>query len=270
MRIKKLFPITAIFIFFLSGCGETYIDEESLPLSSQYIYNSLSDKEKRDYKKFNDAVTDYKYSTRIGNLSEDEFNDFYLKFYCSRVDLFFLNSTVKYKVNSYGYVSECIFTYDNFSGSAENMNSRISSAADSVIAEIPSDYDDAHKLKYIHDYLVDNIVYDSESSDCDNIFGALIRHRTHCQGFSKAMSYFCDKLSIPSLIITGEAGGGGHMWNMVELDNIWYHLDVTWDDPDCGKRSSTNYFLISDSKIKETHTFDTYITYPSAPTDYTL
>lgn len=270
MKIKNLLSSSLILISMLTGCGEIYVDEADLPLSSQYIYNTLSDTEKKEYKKFDTAISDYKSSAKVSHMNEDEFNDFYLKFYCSRVDLFFLNSTVHYTVNFDGTVSECMFDYDNYSGSTETMNNRINDAADSVIAEIPESYDTAHKLKYIHNYLVDNTVYDAESDDCDNIFGALIRHRTHCQGYSKTMSLFCDKLSVPSLIITGETNGGGHMWNMVNLDGNWYHIDVTWDDPDCGNRSSSNYFLVSDSKIKETHTFDTYLDYPAADSDYDI
>lgn len=268
MKKKCIYVLLAVCMMFCCSCGGS-ISEDELPLSAVYIYQSLSDRERPIYNRMYNGVHSFKYKVSIGGISGDEFSDLFTKFYCSGADLFFLNSDVKYMIDSQGNVSECYFTYDNYKDSVDSMRSQIDAEIDKAFEGITDSMTDAEKLKYLHDYMVENTVYDAEAYDCDNVYGALVKHRTHCQGFSKTMCMFCDRLGIPSLLVTGDAGGG-HMWNMVQLDGKWYNLDVTWDDPDHGSRSFANYFLISDSTISKTHTKDTYVRYPSAPDDYRM
>ena len=56
-----------------------------------------------------------------------------------------------------------------------------------------------------------------------------------------------------------------HVWNAVKLDDKWYHLDLTWDDPISKNGTDSllyNFFLINsetllreDTKSKD-HDFD--------------
>jgi transglutaminase/protease-like cytokinesis protein 3 len=57
-----------------------------------------------------------------------------------------------------------------------------------------------------------------------------------------------------------------HIWNAVYLDNKWYHLDLTWDDPvtNTGKNILIyDFFLISNNELlrKEAaqHSYDTTV-----------
>ena len=41
------------------------------------------------------------------------------------------------------------------------------------------------------------------------------------------MAIFLNKLGVDNIrMITTN-----HTWNAIKLDNIWYHIDLTWDDP---------------------------------------
>ena len=45
-----------------------------------------------------------------------------------------------------------------------------------------------------------------------------------------------------------------HIWNAVEIDNKWYHIDLTWDDPvvDDGKDYlKHDYFLVTTKELVE-------------------
>ncbi len=93
-------------------------------------------------------------------------------------------------------------------------------------------------MKVVHDYLVDNISYDSSISKSNiyNIYGALINKECVCEGYARAYKYILDELNIPCILVIGTATNGegnteNHAWNYVKLNNSWYAVDTTWDDP---------------------------------------
>ena len=54
-----------------------------------------------------------------------------------------------------------------------------------------------------------------------------------------------------------------HIWNAVMIDNKWYHIDLTWDDPitSDGKNNLIHNYMLIDTKMllrnsKDKHNFD--------------
>ncbi len=126
-----------------------------------------------------------------------------------------------------------------------------------------NDYD---KIKKIHDYLVNNTSYDStlSKSNIYNVYGALINKECVCEGYSKAFKYLIDEAGIQNVIIIGKGTNSegkteNHSWNCVLLNNKWYAIDVTWDDPVIrggGKltnKSRYKYFLKGSNTINKDH-----------------
>ncbi len=98
-----------------------------------------------------------------------------------------------------------------------------------------TDYD---KIMKIHDYLVDNIDYDStyQATGTYSVYGALIGKKCVCEGYAKALKYLANQAGIKCEIMqgTGTNSSGqteSHAWNCVKIDGIWYEIDATWDDP---------------------------------------
>ena len=101
------------------------------------------------------------------------------------------------------------------------------------------------KIKSIHDYLANNIAYDSTISEPNifDVYGALITGVCVCEGYAEAFKLLCDREGIPCLTVIGTGNGGAHKWNMVQMeDGEWYLLDSTWDDQSSNIYYS--YFLI--------------------------
>lgn len=103
------------------------------------------------------------------------------------------------------------------------------------------------KLKSIHDYLANTIVYDPNvetnpaSNDFD-VYGALINGLCVCEGYAEAFKLLCDREGIPCITVVGTGNGGAHKWNMVLMeDGEWYTLDSTWNDQ--GSSIYYSYFL---------------------------
>ena len=73
------------------------------------------------------------------------------------------------------------------------------------------------------------------------------------------MAIFLDEVGI----INYKVSSDHHVWNAVKIDDNWYHLDLTWDDPvtqDGTNLIESDFFLIDTLKLREIevveHTFD--------------
>ena len=122
-----------------------------------------------------------------------------------------------------------------------------------------------NKIKQVHDTLIDMIEYDSTYSrkNTHNIYGALIEKKVVCEGYAKAFKYILDSLGIPCILVggTGTNSSGkteSHMWNYINLDDKWYGVDLTWDDPILvgGKTKNTirhDYFIKGSITFNKNH-----------------
>ncbi|MBO4812549.1 hypothetical protein J5491_00110 [Candidatus Saccharibacteria bacterium] len=128
------------------------------------------------------------------------------------------------------------------------------------------------RLKYIHDWLVLNVDYDCQAYEslkkggkkksAYNEYGALIKGKAICQGYAYAFKALVDelikrtgaKIECEIVTTTENYGGEGHAWNRVKINGKWYHIDVTWDDPEYYEgESETMYFLVSDRALSGVH-----------------
>lgn len=140
------------------------------------------------------------------------------------------------------------------------INEYINNFIDKNINDTMSDYD---KIKVFHDYVINNTIYDEESKDESYTAYNLIKTgKSICGGYSDIMSIYLNTIGIKNYKITSE----NHIWNLVYLNDSWYHLDATWDDPvasDGKQYLLHNYFLISTDQLldldKVEHNFDSNI-----------
>lgn len=110
----------------------------------------------------------------------------------------------------------------------------------------------------IHDYLVENVTYVDTGDSSYNAYNALVNGIAVCSGYTECFKTFMDMLGIENGTVSGEAGNEQHIWNTVKLDNQWYHIDVTWDDPIGSSFEYTDhsYFNITANDMALDHTWD--------------
>lgn len=64
-----------------------------------------------------------------------------------------------------------------------------------------------------------------------NAASAIHFHSAQCSGFAAAFKYAMDQLGIWTIIVNGsarnESQSGPHAWNIVQLNNAYYHVDIT-------------------------------------------
>lgn len=143
-----------------------------------------------------------------------------------------------------------------------------------VMENIDSDMEDLEKIKTIHDFIVKRNSYytgdENEMSDGYSIYSPgsiLFGQGGVCNAYATLFDAMASRAGLTTYYSTGQIKENGqlHIWNMVKLDNDWYNIDLTWDDPVLSSDQkilneddyvSYDYFLVSDDQIKETKTID--------------
>ncbi|MBQ6494828.1 MAG: hypothetical protein IJI49_02370 [Bacilli bacterium] len=138
----------------------------------------------------------------------------------------------------------------------ENEIKEINNKVDTIIKEnITNNMTIKEKIKIVHDYIINNTDYDTLKTENINdttyksntAYGVLLEGFGICSGYSDAMKIFLDRFNIVNYKINNDE----HIWNLVQLNSKWYHLDLTWDDPISDKNiTRDNYFLIDNNTLK--------------------
>ena len=211
---------------------------------------------------------DYKYKNCIKDVNKLS-NDSYIL------------SNINNFVNPFNSFLNVTTTHDNFTTikitikhlyddtEIKDLNTKI----DQIIKEIINDnMTPQDKIKAVHDYVINTTRYDRNkinnlqdtTYESNKATGVLNEHMGICSGYADTMALFLDKLNIINYKISSDT----HVWNLVKLDDKWYHLDATADDPIITNNDEANvlnhdYFLIDSSKIKTLVPNDTNHDYPT-------
>ena len=137
-------------------------------------------------------------------------------------------------------------TYLKVDPEAVNKAKEASANAHQIVAEHEneSDYD---KICSYKDEIMELASYDNNAADAEDfesygtvdpwqliwVFDGDPETNVVCEGYSKAMQYLCELSTFTSpyvecYSVTGTLGDGGHMWNIIVMDdNVPYLVDVT-------------------------------------------
>lgn len=109
----------------------------------------------------------------------------------------------------------------------------------------------------VFNYIAENIYYandgvENTKSENQNLIGPLFNNKCVCEGYSKLLDQVCSLLNIESIIVSG--GGskedGGHIWNQVCINDIWYNADVTAASWSIHNNENWNLCLVSDENLR--------------------
>lgn len=136
---------------------------------------------------------------------------------------------------------------------------------DEVASLMNSNMNELEKVKVIHDYIINRVDYLYESDGvtpedvyyAHNIEGVILGYGAVCEAYAETFYVIAKAFGINSLLVTGNSNNQKHMWNLVEINGLFYNLDLTWNDAGSGDISYV-YFGMGYDKLKDTHTFDHY------------
>lgn len=158
------------------------------------------------------------------------------------------------------YVTTVYLSYDEEYTKSEvkSMLKQYDAAVNAVLQGISASWTDMEKLLYLNDYFArncayDTIVYTNPAAASDLIYtayGVLVNKSAVCQGYALAYYELAEQLGIPCQMITSNSIN--HAWNMVKVNDKYYQVDVTWDDPtyDTAGWAWHEYFMKSTKYLK--------------------
>ncbi len=130
-----------------------------------------------------------------------------------------------------------------------------------VINECQAETDYEKVVKY-HDYVVSHTEYGFLTGEDERLSytaaGALLRGKAVCNGYAEALELLLLCSGVETQMVVGTTDEGNHAWNMVKLEDSWYHIDATWDDPlpDTGEDILHVYVNVSDEVMGKTHVWN--------------
>ncbi len=263
-----------------------YVPDAELNIPQMY-YEQLNREEKRIYNEIKSNVSTGKVEMTITGLDQNGLKDKMLRvveaFEHDHPEYFWINGGWQYSGNlndngsfDIDFELTC-FEYWNHSFNQQKYLDKLNYRVNLVTELAKGQKTDYDKVKFVHDYLVQNAEYDydalaeSEKTIHDasseyiySAYGCLVNKKTVCAGYAKAFQLILNNLGIDCTYITGDAGGP-HAWNMVTLEDENYYFDVTWNDSlptdkrgDClyPKDSKYDYFGLKTNELEKDHTVD--------------
>lgn len=218
---------------------EFYPYYEMLDLEKQKLYKQI----------YANAVNLKKTFSPIIKINSEEMSQVIEAVVYDHPELYFLDNNYSFKYNISGICVQVILKFNELANNLENSNRNFKKAVDDIILKASKYKSDLEKEKYVHNYLVNKLVYDENATLNQSAYSALVNKVSVCAGYSRAFQYILMRLNIPCYYVVGESSGN-HAWNIVKIDNEYFNVDLTWDNTG---DNSYEYFNKSDLEISNTH-----------------
>ena len=226
---------------------------------SRYYFTRLNDEQQKIYKTILSGIQGYTKEIKMPIRPINEISKIYNYILHDHPMLFYVASSFQQSSDLYKKRCTVIPEYKYTHGEARAFAGEIMrclQAFDSVKGK-----SDIEKELYVHDYCSNNFGYDYSFNDLSySVLGIALNKSAVCEGIAKFVKLTFDYLGLSSLVVSGKAknpahdsGMERHAWNIVKIEGMTYHLDVTFDMTIADKLPRYDYFNLSDVDIKADH-----------------
>lgn len=252
---------------------ETYQDELTLgeyrfsgeSVKSDVLYFDLSGL--YDFELYYDAANQSSTKEILRNATNDIRDKYPRIFWCKNQYTWSWNG--EGKLTQIGFRLDCDIDFDVKDGlqpvidEVTALTAEFDGYVQSIVDLIPDDYSDYEKILFVNDYLCTNYKYDiryytnnAAKLHISNAYDFFKEGKGVCQAYTLAFMAIMDELCIRCDSVLSEEMN--HLWNLVELNGKWYHIDVTWNDPaaemydaDTLGKAMHKYFLLSSECMQD-------------------
>ncbi len=167
-----------------------------------------------------------------------------------------------------GYLVELSIDYLTDAKKEQKVNQYVEEFADQYITKEMTDFE---RAKTINDYVVQLATYTEQgSTEGQSVFELISEETAVCQAYALLAYRLFLASDLDAKYVYGYSEDQLHAWNLVSIDDDWYHLDTTWNDvdPEEPYTVSYEYFLVNDEKLSQDHLWATENYFAATSDDY--
>lgn len=247
-----------------------------------YYYESLPVEEKQIYTEVYLSLKNRE-EVSVSTLDSEQLDRIYQFVMNDHPEIFYSSGYVCTRHTLGEEVRELTFLgkYDMTSLEVTEKEEAIALYVQNCFGAMPQGLDQYGQVKYIYDYIIGNTQYNLEAENNQNICSVFVNQESVCQGYAKGTQYLLRQLGYEITLVSGEAEGGSHAWNLIKVDGAYYYLDTTWGDVDYQTQEETaqamgapeampvnyDYFLITTAQLEKTHVIESPTPMPACVTE---
>lgn len=227
-------------------------------MKTNHRFNLLkSQNSKNIYNKILDAVKSFEPNISISLLKPKEAVQIYYDVYRDYPELFYLPSEIGYRATFFETTLQFNYIYSNSEiVKRSNIINKCLAEINSLVSNI---FDDFKKVNVVIEYIAKKTSYAIDCKYNQNASAVFCDNVAQCSGYSKALQLALESINIPVIYVEGKSQNQNHAWNIVKINNKYYHVDVTYLD---GINNNSNdlrikqYLFYTDDMMKADHSWD--------------
>ena len=244
-----------------------------------YGYNSLDEEAQKVYRQLAAGIENFQEEIPVDSTSQEQLEKVMRVLIADHPEYFWTDGTSSYTYQELpggrAWNMEVRPEYQVGSQEAQTLKAQIEAKADQWIQGAPEG-DAYEKIKYVYETLIDQVEYQENSPQNQNIRSVFLEGKTVCMGYSKAAQYLLNRMGIFCTLVTGTVTGekpSSHAWNLVRIGEQYYYMDVTWGNPgylnpvEDDAYISYSYLCCNEETLAPTHVPDDTIPLPSCQDD---
>ena len=230
-------------------------------------YSWLTDEEKSLYIKLDNALFNMQNGfINMGKCSKSVFSKVYLALTNDRPEYFWVPNEYVLRLSD-DRLEVCFAKQDNdwiyTPAQRQTEEAIIKKELTNFLDNIVATNTEYERELIAHNWLADRVSYDNnaitnaeKNRHAWTVAGSFNQKKVVCEGYSKTFQLMCYMLGINCGIVTGqiENSDTGHMWNIVNIDNNWYFVDVTSNDSETALYHF--FFNVTTEYLLKGRTFD--------------
>ena len=244
-----------------------------------YGYNSLDEEAQKVYRQLAAGIENFQEEIPVDSTSQEQLEKVMRVLIADHPEYFWTDGTSSYTYQELpggrAWNMEVRPEYQVGSQEAQTLKAQIEAKADQWIQGAPEG-DAYEKIKYVYETLIDQVEYQENSPQNQNIRSVFLEGKTVCMGYSKAAQYLLNPMGIFCTLVTGTVTGekpSSHAWNLVRIGEQYYYMDVTWGNPgylnpvEDDAYISYSYLCCNEETLAPTHVPDDTIPLPACQDD---
>ena len=174
--------------------------------------------------------------------------------YYDNPELLWIDSSYRYGYTAQGKVTDLTVAFNNLAANRDEAVAEFEKEAQAIIRQAQQFPTPVEQEKFVHDAIIAATDYHLSSAQNQSAYSALVGKKSVCAGYSRAFQYIMMELGIPCYYCVGYAGED-HAWNIIKLEDGFYNVDLSWDEPIGSEPGEIHYeyFNITDDKIEYDH-----------------